>query len=257
MIEDAARLAYDVAKLNLDPLKMGIDPRAAFALECGEQPIPRRDNFSVPSHVLPQNSSQPAKGATRAKLQFEWRYDVTTCDKCKFRFILCVIGDRQHRYLVLYAIVHTLSFVVILIGGPNDMHQGILSKRVLASNLGNEQNPRQDYGSADVRQSGQTMRAESKKDNRKLIVETAERLFQQIGFQKTTVADIARDVAGQRLSLFRGEIGNQRGCLHGPPWQDRGGGEKNCGVPQQRYAKNTQLDRVGRKDPPQTIYVRP
>ena len=83
------------------------------------------------------------------------------------------------------------------------MHQEILSKRVLASNLGNEQNPRQDYGSADVRQSGQTMRAESKKDNRKLIVEVAERLFQQIGFQKTTVADIARELHMSPANVYR------------------------------------------------------
>ena len=83
------------------------------------------------------------------------------------------------------------------------MHQEILRKRVLTSNLGEAQNPRQDYGSADVRQSGQTMRAESKNDNRKLIVEVAERLFRQIGFQKTTVADIARELHMSPANVYR------------------------------------------------------
>jgi AcrR family transcriptional regulator len=83
------------------------------------------------------------------------------------------------------------------------MHQEILRRRVLTSNLGEAQSPRQDYGSADVQQSGQTMRAESKKDNRKLIVEVAERLFQQIGFQKTTVADIARELHMSPANIYR------------------------------------------------------
>ena len=44
--------------------------------------------------------------------------------------------------------------------------------------------------------------------------ETAERLFREIGFQKTTVADIARELAhvsGQRLSLLRLQSGDPRG----------------------------------------------
>ena len=48
-------------------------------------------------------------------------------------------------------------------------------------------------------------------------------------------------------------MGNQRGRLHGPPWQDRGRGGENCSVSQHRYPKNTQLDRLARKDPPQAI----
>jgi AcrR family transcriptional regulator len=79
------------------------------------------------------------------------------------------------------------------------MHQEILRKKVLASSLEEGQNPRQDHGSADVRQYVQTMRAEresneNEQDTHKLIVEAAECLFRQIGFQKTTVADIAREL---------------------------------------------------------------
>jgi hypothetical protein len=65
MVEDAARLAHDVTYLELDPLKMGIDPRAAFALECGQQPIPRSNSFSLPTHVLSQKSSQRKKRTRR------------------------------------------------------------------------------------------------------------------------------------------------------------------------------------------------
>jgi AcrR family transcriptional regulator len=86
------------------------------------------------------------------------------------------------------------------------MHKEISKNIVLASNMGEAQNPRQDQGSADARQHGQTIRAkkESKeKDTQKLIVEVAERLFRQIGFQKTTVADIAHELHMSPANVYR------------------------------------------------------
>jgi AcrR family transcriptional regulator len=44
---------------------------------------------------------------------------------------------------------------------------------------------------------------ESKEDTHKLIIEVAERLFRQIGFQRTTVADIARELHMSPHSLYR------------------------------------------------------
>jgi AcrR family transcriptional regulator len=90
----------------------------------------------------------------------------------------------------------------------NDMHQEISRKKVPAFNLGEAQNPRQDHGSADVRQYVQTMRAaresnENEKDSHNLIVEVAERLFRQIGFHKTTVADIARELHMSPANVYR------------------------------------------------------
>ncbi|HXW69947.1 MAG TPA: TetR/AcrR family transcriptional regulator [Methylocella sp.] len=41
------------------------------------------------------------------------------------------------------------------------------------------------------------------KDTRKLIIEAAERLFRQIGFQKTTVADIARELSMSSANVYR------------------------------------------------------
>ena len=52
--------------------------------------------------------------------------------------------------------------------------------------------------------------ASDEKDTDKLIVEVAERLFRQIGFQKTTVADIARAVLPertQRLGVLSRNLG--------------------------------------------------
>ena len=48
-------------------------------------------------------------------------------------------------------------------------------------------------------------------DTRERILVVAERLFREIGYQKTTVADIAKEPAhepGQRLSLLRFEEGD-------------------------------------------------
>ena len=41
------------------------------------------------------------------------------------------------------------------------------------------------------------------KDTHKLIVEVAERLYRQIGFQKTTVADIARELHMSPANVYR------------------------------------------------------
>ncbi len=45
--------------------------------------------------------------------------------------------------------------------------------------------------------------ATKEKDQRQQIVETAERLFRQIGFQKTTVADIARELRMSPANIYR------------------------------------------------------
>ena len=55
-------------------------------------------------------------------------------------------------------------------------------------------------------QNGQDIRAEREtkdRDTHKLIVEVAERLFRQIGFQKTTVADIARELHMSPANVYR------------------------------------------------------
>jgi AcrR family transcriptional regulator len=66
--------------------------------------------------------------------------------------------------------------------------------------------PRQDLSPADVRQDGQVLWAKRKStedDTYKLIVEVAERLFREIGFQKTTVADIAREIGMSSANVYR------------------------------------------------------
>ena len=81
-----------------------------------------------------------------------------------------------------------------------------LRTRVLASNLGGAQSPPQDHRPTDVRQDSQNIQAlrESKeKDIHKLIVEVAARLFGEIGFQKTTVADIARELRMSAANVYR------------------------------------------------------
>jgi len=68
------------------------------------------------------------------------------------------------------------------------------------------QSSRQDHTSADVLPGGQAFRAEresEEKDTHRLIVEVAERLFRQIGFQKTTVADIARELHMSPANVYR------------------------------------------------------
>jgi len=76
----------------------------------------------------------------------------------------------------------------------------------LETHLGEAPNLRREHSPANVRQDGQVMRAErdsKEKDTHKLIVEVAERLFRQIGFQKTTVADIARELRMSPANVYR------------------------------------------------------
>jgi AcrR family transcriptional regulator len=68
------------------------------------------------------------------------------------------------------------------------------------------QGPRVDNNHVDVRQDGRDLRVEreaKEKDTRNLIVEVAERLFRQIGFQKTTVVDIARELQMSPANVYR------------------------------------------------------
>jgi len=65
---------------------------------------------------------------------------------------------------------------------------------------------RHDHSQADVRQddqNGRALRVSKEKDTSKLVVEAAERLFRQIGFQKTTVADIARELHMSPANVYR------------------------------------------------------
>lgn len=74
------------------------------------------------------------------------------------------------------------------------------------THLGEAPVPHADHSSADGPQDGQAMRTErdsKEKDTHKLIIEVAERLFRQIGFQKTTVADIARELRMSPANVYR------------------------------------------------------
>ena len=87
--------------------------------------------------------------------------------------------------------------------------------------------PRQDQSAADVWQYGQAMwakRVSKEEGTYKLIIQVAERFFREIGFQKTTVADIAREIGMSPANVYRflaakSEI--KGGSLPEPPWQDR------------------------------------
>ena len=86
----------------------------------------------------------------------------------------------------------------------------------LQTHLGEAPGPREGHSPADAPRDGQDMRAEREltereptekeakgKDTRRLIVEVAERLFRQLGFQKTTVADIARELHMSPANVYR------------------------------------------------------
>lgn len=88
----------------------------------------------------------------------------------------------------------------------NDKQQTKLWKRILTSNTGEVPRLRHDHSQADVRQddqNGRALRVSKEKDTSKLVVEAAERLFRQIGFQKTTVADIARELHMSPANVYR------------------------------------------------------
>jgi AcrR family transcriptional regulator len=66
--------------------------------------------------------------------------------------------------------------------------------------------PRQDQSAADVWQYGQAMwakRVSKEEGTYKLIIQVAERFFREIGFQKTTVADIAREIGMSPANVYR------------------------------------------------------
>ena len=65
---------------------------------------------------------------------------------------------------------------------------------VMASKLGEAR---------DWRQNKKAKRKLSEKDTHRVIIEAAERLFRQIGFQKTTVADIARELHMSPANVYR------------------------------------------------------
>src|ERR1700737_120326 len=86
----------------------------------------------------------------------------------------------------------------------------------LQTHLGEAPDPREEHSPADARRDGQDMRTEREpiereptdkeargKDTRRLLVEVAERLFRQLGFQKTTVADIARELHMSPANVYR------------------------------------------------------
>ncbi len=88
----------------------------------------------------------------------------------------------------------------------DDKQQTKLWRRTLTSNTGKVPRPRHDHGQAAIRQydqNGRTLRESKEKDTSKLIVEAADRLFRQIGFQKTTVADIARELHMSPANVYR------------------------------------------------------
>lgn len=77
----------------------------------------------------------------------------------------------------------------------------------LQTHLGEALTPHREHTAAEPQLADQSMRAEEKelkgKDTHRLIVEVAERLFRQLGFQKTTVADIARELRMSPANVYR------------------------------------------------------
>ncbi len=84
------------------------------------------------------------------------------------------------------------------------------------THLGEAPGQDEDHSPVDARRDEQNMRTDREsvdrdatdketkgKDTRRLIVEVAERLFRQLGFQKTTVADIARELRMSPANVYR------------------------------------------------------
>ncbi len=84
------------------------------------------------------------------------------------------------------------------------------------THLGEAPGPNEDHSPAVARRDDQDMRTEREpaereptekeakgKDTRRLIVEVAERFFRQLGYQKTTVADIARELRMSPANVYR------------------------------------------------------
>src|ERR1700730_898422 len=76
----------------------------------------------------------------------------------------------------------------------------------LQTHLGEAPGLLDDHSSPDNRRSGQDVRTDKEvkeKNTHRLIVDVAERLFRQLGFQKTTVADIARELNMSPANVYR------------------------------------------------------
>src|SRR5262252_2718460 len=76
----------------------------------------------------------------------------------------------------------------------------------LQTHLGDASVLLDDRNSRDGRRTGQDLRNEKdakEKNTHRLIVDVAERLFRQLGFQKTTVADIARELSMSPANVYR------------------------------------------------------
>jgi AcrR family transcriptional regulator len=76
----------------------------------------------------------------------------------------------------------------------------------LQTHLGDASVLLDDRNSPDGRRTGQDLRNEKdakEKNTHRLIVDVAERLFRQLGFQKTTVADIARELSMSPANVYR------------------------------------------------------
>ncbi|HUZ91510.1 MAG TPA: TetR family transcriptional regulator [Methylocella sp.] len=100
-------------------------------------------------------------------------------------------------------IVHMLAMDLRIMSTLGEIKENDTGVR---THMGEAKTPRHDHSRANVRQDGQNMRTEresKEKDTHKLIVEVAERLFRQIGFQKTTVADIARELHMSPANVYR------------------------------------------------------
>jgi|SRR5579885_2629516 AcrR family transcriptional regulator len=83
----------------------------------------------------------------------------------------------------------------------------IKDKGGLQTRLGEALGPGREHTGADSQLAEHSMRTEEKdlkgKDTHRLIIEVAERLFRQLGFQKTTVADIARELRMSPANVYR------------------------------------------------------
>jgi AcrR family transcriptional regulator len=76
----------------------------------------------------------------------------------------------------------------------------------LQTRLGDAPGLHDGHSPVDGRRDGQSMRSEKEakgKDTHRQIVEVAETLFRQLGFQKTTVADIARELHMSPANVYR------------------------------------------------------
>ncbi|MGQ0446027.1 MAG: TetR/AcrR family transcriptional regulator [Beijerinckiaceae bacterium] len=87
--------------------------------------------------------------------------------------------------------------------GLNDIEEKYIR---LQTHLGEAVDPREGHLPVDSRGVGHDMRNEKDgkgKDTRRQIVEVAERLFRQLGYQKTTVSDIARELRMSPANVYR------------------------------------------------------